>query len=131
MKIQLPQSHNPLIRLNISAPGGEFQMTLSNEHAEADVNLPEYMPEEAEVEVLAMYLDAGNKPVGEVIVLKEAVEPEPEPEPEPEEDDEDDPVEADEEVAQSPPDEEVDEEADEEELEDMDVDEDEDEDEEW
>ena len=92
MKIELPKSDMPLIRLEIVCPDGSFQMTFSDLHTEAVFDIPDSVPEDA-VEVIAVWLDAGNKPVGDVMLLKEAVEPEPK-----EKDNEEAPVEADEDV---------------------------------
>ena len=104
MKIELPKSDMPLIRLEIMHPEGSFQMTLGEPHVEASFDIPDDVPEDA-VEVIAMWLDAGNKPVGDVMVLKEAG-PTDEPE---EEDNEEAPVEADEDAPNEVADEEVDE----------------------
>ncbi len=104
MKIQLPKSDWPLIRLEVKCPEGSFTMTFGEPYSEAVFDIPDDMPEDV-VEVTAVWLDAGNKPVGNVMVLKEAVEPEPELE----EDDEDTPDEDDEEADPSLPSEETDE----------------------
>ena len=107
MKIQLPKSDMPLIRLEVMCPDGSFQMTFGGEHTEAVFDIPDGVSEDA-VEITAVWLDAGNKPVGDVMVLKEAVEPEPEPE---DEDNVEAPDEGDEEEVEDAPDEVVDEEA--------------------
>jgi len=105
MKISIPQSADQNLCVVITSPAGEVKKCLSPGHSFVEIDLPEDVREE-EVGVEAVWLDSGNKPVGQVIILKEADEPELE-----DESDEDSPNEPVEEDAQSPSVEVADEEA--------------------
>lgn len=114
MKIDLPKSNNDIIRVWVKSPIGEIVKTLASPHTEVEIEVPDEVHED-EIEVLAVFLGPDNKPVGDVLVLKEAVKPEPASIPDDEnpkdaeECYEDALVEAGEEADQSLPDEEVDE----------------------
>jgi hypothetical protein len=107
MKVDLPHVEHA-VKVLVKSPEGECVKILDSSHRSFEIDLPDSVHED-EVEVVACSLDECGKAVGNVAVLKEAVEVEPkvedeEDEPEhKEKDDEDAPVEADEEAAKSPP----------------------------
>lgn len=92
MKISIPQSVDQNLCVVITSPVGEVTKCLSPGHPFVEIDLPEDVREE-EVGVEAVWLDSGNNPVGQVLVLKEA---------ELEESDEDNTSETDEETTPSP-----------------------------
>jgi hypothetical protein len=115
MKVDLPTVEHT-IKVLVKSSEGECVKVLDNSHRSFEIDLPDSVHEN-EVEVVACNLDECGKAVGDVVILKEAVEvekPEDEEKEDEEKEDEDAPVEADEEAAQSPPIEVADEKADEE-----------------
>ena len=65
MRIELPKTEYPFIRLIINYSGGEFDTTVSGSDSEAIIDLPEGLTED-EVEVMAIFCDADMKEPEEV-----------------------------------------------------------------
>lgn len=69
MKLTIPETKQPLIRITARTSGWSSKMVLDNTHREVEITLPKTIKQD-DVEAYAEFLDAHEKPVGAPTILK-------------------------------------------------------------